>query len=74
MGIDQAIEDWGPACIEKIAVIRQKIAQLENKETGHDAILQALDSLEQTYLKPGFQDVLRALVPRDKVVFSHNDA
>ena len=33
-----------------------------------------LDCLEQTYLQPGYQEVLRNLVPRDKIVFSHNDA
>ena len=30
--------------------------------------------LEDTYLKPGYQEVMKSLVPRDKIVLAHNDA
>ena len=42
-------------------------------KAGHDRILAALDKLEATYLGAGYQDVLRSLVSREKIVFSHND-
>ena len=70
LGIDIAIDEWGPASIERIAKMRSNL----NPETaGHDKILAALNMLESTYLKPGYQDALRAMVPRDNIVFAHND-
>ena len=32
-----------------------------------------MQRIESTYLQPGYQSVLRDLVPRDKIVLSHND-
>ena len=71
LGIDQAIEEWGPANIARIAKIR---AKLTPGTEGNDYILNALTRLEQTYLKDGYQQVLQNLVPRDTIVLSHNDA
>ena len=34
---------------------------------------QAMQKIESTYLQPGYQNVLRSLVPRGKIVLSHND-
>lgn len=73
LGIDEAIEEWGPATVTKIAKIK---AKLSLETPGHKYIHDSLCKLETTYLKEGYQEVLRALVPResDQVVLAHNDA
>jgi len=70
LGIDIAIDEWGPASIKRIAKMRTKLIP---SNPGHARILSALDKLEETYLGPGYQDVIRALVTRENIVFSHND-
>ncbi len=61
MGIEIAIDEWGPATIAKIAKIRTKL----NPETdeGHKLIEKNLALLEETYLKDGYQDLMRGLIP-----------
>ena len=56
MGVEIAIEEWGPASIERIALIRQK---LDIEDEGHRRIMRSLDRLSNTYLKDGYQTVLR---------------
>ena len=51
LGIDVAIEEWGPAVITKIAKIRSK---LNPESAGADTIFNTLKKLETTYLKPGY--------------------
>lgn len=51
--------------------IRAKL-DVENN-LGHRQISEALDILEETYLQPGYQERMSQLVPRDDIVFSHND-
>ena len=72
LSVDLAIDVWGPTIIQRIARIRQRL----NTETppGHQDILSKLQLLEETYLKPGYQEVMKSLVPRDKIVLAHNDA
>uniref|UniRef100_A0A7S3ML58 Choline kinase n=1 Tax=Favella ehrenbergii TaxID=182087 RepID=A0A7S3ML58_9SPIT len=70
MGVEIAIEEWGPASIERIASIRQK---LNAQDAGHRKILSTLDRLCETYLKNGYQSVLRSCIPAGEVVLTHND-
>jgi len=70
LGIDTAIEEWGPAVITRIGKMRSK---LDPQSADDGIILRALDKIESTYLRPGYQEVLRSLVPRGKIVLSHND-
>ena len=70
LGIDLAINEWGPATVGRITKMRTKLIP---SNTGHAKILSALDRLEATYLGAGYQDILRSLVPRENIVFSHND-
>lgn len=71
-GVEIAIDEWGPAVVERIAKIR---AKLNPDDAGHQRISKILDKLEATYLKDGYQEVLRSCIPRDSpVVLSHNDA
>ena len=72
LGVDECITEWGPACLQRIASIRSKLSPGEIP--GHDTILHAIDCVEETYLQPGYQEKLRSLVPRDKIVFCHNDS
>ena len=51
LGIDTAIDEWGPAVITRIAKIRSKI---DPEAEGSDVILNALNKIESTYLKPGY--------------------
>ena len=51
LGIDTAIDEWGPAVITRIAKIRSK---LDPEAEGSDVILNALNKIESTYLKPGY--------------------
>ena len=51
LGIDTAIEEWGPASIERIAKIRSKLSA---ETAGHSTILHAIDALQETYLKAGY--------------------
>ena len=71
LGIDIAIDEWGPAVITRINKIRSKLDPASS--AGHAKIEQVLQKIESTYLRPGYQDVLRTLTPRDKIVLSHND-
>ena len=71
--LDERISEWGPACVERIAKIRSKLTRLEERGQGQEKILRIIDDIEHTMLKPGFEEVHRALVPRDKAVMSHND-
>ena len=71
LSVDLAIDEWGPAVIQRIAKIRQK---LNVEVPGHQDILSKLQLLEETYLKPGYQEVMKSLVTRDKIVLAHNDA
>lgn len=70
LAIDVSIKEWGPANIARIPSIREK---LRPDIEGHSSILNALDLLEQTYLKPGYQEYMHNLVPRENIVLSHND-
>ena len=70
LGIDIGIDEWGPSSVARMKKMRQKLSP---SDTGHAKILSALDNLEKTYLADGYQDVLRSLVARDQIVFSHND-
>ena len=56
LGIDIAIDEWGPATVSRIAKMRTKLIP---SKTGHDKILTALDRLEATYLGAGYQDSIR---------------
>lgn len=70
LGIDIAIDEWGPAVIQRIGKIRTKLGP----ETVQNAVIhKTLTKLETTFLKPGYQEKLRNLVPREKIVLSHND-
>ena len=71
LGIDISIDVWGPGSITRIASIRKRLSP--ETVPGHDIILRALDDLENTYLKPGFQDVFHNLVPRENIALCHND-
>ena len=71
MGVEIAIEDWGPAVISKIAALRQK---LNPEDEGHRSILTSLDCVSETFLKDGYQEVLRACIPSGTVLMCHNDA
>ena len=71
MGVEIAIDEWGPAVIARIATLRQK---LNAEDEGHKGILAVLSSLEETFLKDGYQEVLRACIPSSPVLMSHNDA
>ena len=51
LGIDVAINEWGPASRVRIEKMR---AKLSRETPGHEIILDSLDLLEQTHLKPGF--------------------
>lgn len=70
LGVENAIEVWGPEAARRIVLLRTKLSP---DDAGHAYILRALDLLEETFLKPGYQDVLRGLVSGQDVVFSHND-
>ena len=56
MGVEIAIDEWGPRVIERIDLIRQK---LDANDEGHNRILRSLDRISQTYLNDGYQTVLR---------------
>jgi len=71
MGVEIAIDEWGPAVITRIASLRTK---LNAEDAGHMRILKILDRLSATYLKEGYQDVLRACIPDGPVIVCHNDA
>ena len=70
LGIDIAIDEWGPSVITRMGKIRSK---LNPESAGDQTIFKALEKIESVYLKPGYQEILRNLVPRDKIVLSHND-
>ena len=56
LGVEVAIEEWGPACVDRMARIR---AKLNLEEAGHQKIGAMLDLLEQTYLKEGYQQWIK---------------
>lgn len=68
--IDKIIEEWGPKSEVRIAKIR---ANLDMSDRGHVEISNTLDSLEENFLVEDYIASLKALVPRDQIVFSHND-
>lgn len=70
MGVDKAIDQWGPASKARIAKIR---AKLSAEDEGQNKILTAINMLDETYLKEDYQTSLRRLVSRHDVVLSHND-
>lgn len=51
LGIDIAINEWGPAAIARIAKMRTKLSP---SDPGDGRILAALDNLEATYLGKGY--------------------
>ena len=71
MSVESAIDEWGPAVIARIASLRQK---LNVEDEGHKGILAVLVSLEETYLKDGYQEVLHSCIPSSPVIMCHNDA
>ena len=62
LGVEIAIEKWGPATIERLAKIR---AKLNPEKPDHAFILDTTKLLEETFLAPGYQDVMRGLFSRD---------
>jgi len=71
MGVEIAIDEWGPAVIARISKLRSK---LNSEDEGHKGILAVLATFEETYLKDGYQEVLRACIPQGTVIMCHNDA
>lgn len=51
MGIEIAIEEWGPAVKTRIAKIR---SQLNSADENHNKILDVINQLDETYLKDGY--------------------
>ena len=51
LGIDIAINEWGPAAIARITKMRTKLSP---SDPGESRILAALDNLEATYLGKGY--------------------
>ena len=71
LGIDIAINVWGPEAAKKISRLRRR---LNESDDDHAVILRAISALEDTFLlKEGYQKVLSSLVSRQNAVFSHND-
>ena len=52
LGIDIAINEWGPASIARINKIMEK---LNLADPGHAYIDKSLELLVKTYLQPGYQ-------------------
>jgi len=51
LGIDIAIDEWGPAVIHRIGKIRTKLGP----ETAQNAVIhKTLTKLMNTFLKPGY--------------------
>ena len=71
MGVEIAIDEWGPSAIERMARIRAKLNVADNP--GHQRISEAMDRLEQTYLREGYQEWLHSFIPACKPVITHSD-
>merc|ERR1712060_1010502 len=74
LGIDIAIDEWAPATLKRIDELKAKIPKWYTDPEGEGVIMRALQRLEQTYLAEGWEDVIKGLVNRENIVFSHNDA
>ena len=73
LGIDIAIDEWGPKSIERIPRMREQVNNSSLSEEDKLKILHALDVTEEVCLFPGFQQFFARLVEREDVIFSHND-
>ena len=71
MGVEIAIDEWGPACIERMARIRAKLNVADNP--GHQRISEAMDRLERTFLREGYQEWMRTFIPVGKPIVTHSD-
>ena len=70
MGVEIAIDEWGPQCIERMQAIRQKLSV---EDEGHRRIMRVMDRLSETYFGSEYQSNLRSIIPDGPVILSHND-
>ena len=70
--LDQCIDEWCPAVKARLPKIRGRL--LTDNGIPHPRLLEGIDALDRAYLFEGHQEYFRSLVPRDRIVLSHNDA
>jgi len=70
LAVDVAINDWGTQAKAKLVEVRKTLME---SETDCSYQLSVIDLLEQQIFFDGFQKYFSDLVPRENIVFSHND-
>lgn len=70
--IDKAITDWGQKVFDRLPSMRGKL--LQDNGIPHPDLLEAIDQFAFKFLKPGFIEKLKALIPRGDICLAHNDA